>query len=47
MVVLRWVVGLISWVFVGYDMSLNFVVVKFVREDLLDGVVVNLAAGHG
>ena len=47
MIVLRRVVGLISWVFVGYDMGLNFVVVRFVHEDLLDGVIVNLAAGRG
>ena len=46
-VVLRWVVGLISWVFVGYDMGLNFVVVRLVGEDVLDGVAVSLAAGRG
>ena len=45
-VVLQRVVGLISWVFVGYAMGLNFVVVRFVGEDLLDGVVVDLAAGR-
>ena len=47
MVVLRRVVGLISWVFVGYDTGLNFVVVRFVGEDVLDGVTVGLAAGRG
>ena len=47
MVVLQRVMGLISWVFVGYDMGLNFVVVRFVGEDLLDGVAVDLAAGRG
>ena len=36
-----------SWVFVGYDMSLNFVVVRFVGEDVLDGVAVSLVAGRG
>ena len=46
-VVLQWVMGLISWVFVGYDMGLNFVVVRFVGEDVLDGVTVGLAAGRG
>ena len=47
-VVVVWrVVGLISWVFVGYDMSLNFVVVRFVGEDMLDGVAVSLVAGRG
>ena len=46
-VMLRWVVGLISWVFVGYDMGLNFVVVIFVGEDVLYGVAVSLAAGCG
>ena len=47
-VVVLWrVVGLISWVFVGYDMGLNFVVVRFVGEDVLDGVAVGLAAGRG
>ena len=46
MVVLRRVVGLISWVFVGYAMGLNFVVVRFMGEDLLDGVAVDLAAGR-
>ena len=28
-------------------MGLNFVVVKFVGEDMLDGVVVGLAMGYG
>ena len=46
-VVLRWVVGLISWVFVGYDMGLNFVVVKFMGEDVLDSFAVGLATGCG
>ena len=47
-VVVVWrVVGLILWVFVGYDMSLNFVVVRFVGEDVLDGVAVSLVAGRG
>ena len=38
--------GLILWVFVGYDMGLNFVVVRFMGEDVLDGVVVGLAVGR-
>ena len=46
-VVLRRVVGLISWVFVSYDMSLNFLVVRFVGEDVFDGVAVGLATGRG
>ena len=45
-VVLWWVMGLILWVFVGYDMGLNFVVVRFMGEDVLDGVVVGLAVGR-
>ena len=36
-----------SWVYVGCDMGLNFMVVRFVGEDVLDGVVVGLAIGCG
>ena len=58
MVVLRWFVGLILWLcssrswvwFRGFllaMMGLNFVVVKFVGENVLDGVAVGLATGYG
>ena len=36
-----------SWVYVGCDMGLNFVVVRFMGEDMLDGVAVGLAMGYG
>ena len=36
-----------GWVYVGSDMGLNFVVVRFVGEDVLDGVAVGLAIGCG
>ena len=36
-----------SWVYVGCDMGLNFVVVRFVGKDVLDGVAVSLAMGCG
>ena len=58
MVVLWWFVGLICWLcssrswvwFRGFllaMMDLKLVVVKFVGEDVLDGVAVNLATGYG
>ena len=36
-----------SWIYVGCDMGLNFVVVRFVGEDMLYGVTVGLAVGCG
>ena len=36
-----------SWVYVGCDMGLNFVVVRFVGKDVLDGVAFSLAVGCG
>ena len=58
MVVLWWFVGLICWLcssrswvwFRGFllaMMDLKLVVVKFVGEDVLDGVAVNSATGYG
>ena len=35
------------WVFVGFGMGLNFVVVRFVGLAVLDGVTVNLAVLDG
>ena len=40
-----WVLDL--WVYVGCDMGLNFVVVRFMGEDVLDGVAVSLAERCG
>lgn len=36
-----------SWVFVGSDIGLNFVVVKFLGLAIIDGVVVSLVVLDG
>ena len=36
-----------SWVYVGCDMGVNYVVVRFMGEDMLDGVTIDLAVGCG